>query len=98
MAFNAEEECTEPEQIANRDLAAENAHLRQKLEDAHVAAERYATMLREGNHRIKNSLQIVSSLISLQARQEQNVSASEALRTAAARIQSAARIHDALQA
>jgi two-component system, sensor histidine kinase PdtaS len=90
--------CTEPARTAHRDLAAENMRLRQMLEAAHVVAERYTTMLREGNHRIKNSLQVVSSLISLQAGHEENVSAREALRTAAARIQSVARMHDALQA
>jgi two-component sensor histidine kinase len=79
-------------------LRTENARLRAALSRAEDAAARSAMMLREGDHRIKNSLQIVSGLIHLQARREESASASLALRAAAARIQSIARIHDALQA
>ena len=61
-------------------------------------ATRHAIMLREGDHRIKNSLQIVAGLMHVQARREENSSARAALTAAASRIQSIARIHDALQA
>lgn len=53
--------------------------------------------LREADHRIKNSLQIVSSGLGLQARRETNAATRAALQTAAARICAIARIHDALQ-
>ncbi|MDP3738316.1 MAG: sensor histidine kinase [Hyphomonadaceae bacterium] len=79
------------------DLRAENAYLRQMLKSADEIAARTSTMLREGNHRIKNSLQIVASLMTMQASREATLSASQALRTAAARILSVARMHDALQ-
>jgi two-component system, sensor histidine kinase PdtaS len=79
-------------------LRKENTRLRTLLSQAEDAASRSEMMLREGDHRIKNSLQIVSGLIHLQARREESPSASLALRAAAARIQSIARIHDALQA
>src|SRR6185503_19693041 len=57
-----------------------------------------AIMLREGDHRIKNSLQIVASLMGIQAAREDSLSVRDALHAAGARIQSVARMHDALQA
>jgi two-component sensor histidine kinase len=66
-------------------------------EEAKETAMRYELMLREGDHRIKNSLQIVASLMGLQERREQNPAARAALHLATARIQAVARIHDALQ-
>jgi two-component system, sensor histidine kinase PdtaS len=72
--------------------------LRKCLALAEQAASRHAVMLREGDHRIKNSLQIVSSLMNLQASGDIELPpARDVLRTAAARIQSVARMHDALQ-
>lgn len=79
-------------------LRSEIARLRQRCLESEEVAARHAMMLREGDHRIKNSLQIVSSLIGLQAGREQSASARAALKAASARIQSIARIHDALQA
>jgi two-component sensor histidine kinase len=78
-------------------LLLENARLRELYERSEAAASQNARLLREGDHRIKNSLQIVASLMQLQARRESGT-ARDALRTAAARVQSIARIHDALQA
>jgi two-component sensor histidine kinase len=54
-------------------------------------------MLREADHRIKNSLQIVSSLMTLQASRETSTAVRDALTGAAARVRSIAGIHDALQ-
>jgi two-component sensor histidine kinase len=79
-------------------LRVEIARLKRRCADSEEAAARHATMLSEGDHRIKNSLQIVSSLIGLQAGREQSPSARAALKAASERIQSVARIHDALQA
>jgi two-component sensor histidine kinase len=70
---------------------------RQVRESPDDIAARYAILLREGDHRIKNSLQIVSSLLSLQASREENSHAREALLSAAGRVRSVARMHDALQ-
>jgi two-component sensor histidine kinase len=67
------------------------------LKAANDAGALQGVLLREGNHRIKNSLQIVSSLLSLQAGQQDNDAARDALHTAAARIQAVASMHDALQ-
>jgi two-component system, sensor histidine kinase PdtaS len=90
-------DCIELRPDITRDLQAENARLQAMLREATANAERCAVMLREGNHRIKNSLQIVSSLMSMQARREQSPTARRALHTAMSRIQSIARMHDVLQ-
>jgi two-component sensor histidine kinase len=89
--------CIELRPDTEQPLWFENACLRQKLEAALDAAALYPAMLREGNHRIKNSLQIVSSLLSIQAAREKEGSARNALHSAVARIQAIASMHDALQ-
>jgi two-component system, sensor histidine kinase PdtaS len=79
------------------DLRLEAMELRRRLALAQEVASRHAIMLREGDHRIKNSLQLVSSLMRVQARREASVPARDALQSAAARVTSIASIHDALQ-
>lgn len=76
---------------------SENARLRKLLAASEEKAARYASLIREADHRIKNSLQIVSSLMQVQARREESVSARNALQAAASRVHSISRIHDALQ-
>ncbi len=98
MNFRIAGDCVEPGPLTERDLRLENLRLREKLKAANAAATNHALQLREGSHRIKNSLQIVSSLLSLQAGREQDAAAREALHAAAARIQSVSHMHDALQA
>ena len=78
-------------------LVLENARLRRLCALSKEIVDRHALTLREADHRIKNSLQIVSSGLGLQARQETSTAARAALQTAAARINAIARIHDALQ-
>lgn len=78
-------------------LVSENARLNRLCMEARGMAARYELMLREGDHRIKNSLQVVASLLGLQARRETSDAARDAIHAAAARIQAVARIHDALQ-
>ncbi len=78
-------------------LIAENERLRAVCVRAEETASRYAIMLREGDHRIKNSLQVVASLLQMQQRREENPGAREALANAVARIRSIAAIHEALQ-
>jgi two-component system, sensor histidine kinase PdtaS len=98
MSLNNGSERIESKLSTARGLRSENVQLRHALMLAQEAASRCAIMLREADHRIKNSLQIVSSLMHLQADREQNLTARAALVTAATRIQSVARMHDALQA
>lgn len=78
-------------------LLEENAQLRRLCAQSKDLVARHELALREGDHRIKNSLQIVASLMGAQERRESNPAAKQALRTATARIQAVARIHDALQ-
>ena len=83
--------------LANAAMTREIVDLRTLLKTAERVASRSAIMIREADHRIKNSLQIVSSLMSLKAKRQDNASARDALLSAATQIQSIARIHDALQ-
>src|SRR5687767_3132027 len=83
--------------IATDGLLAENARLRRFCAEAKELAARHELALREGHHRIKNSLQIVASLMGMQERREANPAVRGALHAATARIQAIARMHDALQ-
>jgi len=58
-----------------------------------AARDRAEAMLREVNHRVGNSLQLVSSFISLQARQLKDEGAKGALREAQVRIEAVAHVH-----
>jgi two-component sensor histidine kinase len=53
-------------------------------------------LLKEINHRVKNSLQIVSSILGLEVRQANNAEAADALRNAAARVLAIAAVHERL--
>jgi two-component sensor histidine kinase len=80
------------------DLQVEISRLTIQLAESVERNARYASLIRESDHRIKNSLQVVSSLMQVQARRETKATVAVALRAAASRVQSIARIHDALQA
>lgn len=81
--------------------AIEDAHNRRRLQrenetaqdEVRVARDRAEAMLREVNHRVGNSLQLVSSFISLQMRQLADGAARDALREAQARIEAVAHVH-----
>jgi two-component sensor histidine kinase len=83
--------------VTMRRLLLENARLSSICAEQQKAAKRHDLLLREGDHRIKNSLQVVASLLGLQERREESTTAREALRAASARIRAVAAIHDALQ-
>jgi two-component sensor histidine kinase len=53
-------------------------------------------LLKEINHRVKNSLQIVSSILQLQVPLTQSTEAADALRSAAARVLAIAAVHERL--
>jgi two-component sensor histidine kinase len=53
-------------------------------------------LLKEINHRVKNSLQIVSSILQLQVPLTQSTEAADALRNAAARVLAIAAVHERL--
>jgi two-component sensor histidine kinase len=74
------------ETMANT-LASREAELRQAL-------ERNQALLHEGNHRIKNNLQLVSSLLGLQRGTLRDGEARRAFQEAKRRIQAIARVHE----
>ena len=81
--------------------AVEDALLRRRLqreneeaqEEVRLARDRAEAMLREVNHRVGNSLQLVSSFIALQLRQLADEGARSALREAQVRIEAVAHVH-----
>jgi two-component sensor histidine kinase/CheY-like chemotaxis protein len=81
--------------------ALDDALERRRLSRAHEAAQeevrmardRAEAMLREVNHRVGNSLQLVSSFISLQLRQMKNDAGRLALQDAQVRIEAVAQVH-----
>jgi PAS domain S-box-containing protein len=64
--------------------------------DAKVALEQQQMLLHEVNHRVKNSLQLVSSLLRLQARRIPDLAARRQLEDATTRISTIAHIHQRL--
>ncbi len=81
--------------------AIEDALLRRRLqrendlaqEQVRIARDRAEAMLREVNHRVGNSLQLVSSFMSLQLRHLADEGARNALKEAQARIEAVAHVH-----
>lgn len=65
-------------------------------EQAKASLKEKEVLLREIHHRVKNNLQVVSSLLSLQAMQTSNSAASNALTESCRRIQVMADIHNRL--
>ena len=86
--------------------ALEDALLRRRLqrenetaqEEIRRARDRAEAMLREVNHRVGNSLQLVSSFMSLQMRHLSDDGARAALRESQARIEAVAHVHRRLYA
>jgi len=76
--------------LGRRRLERANA---QAMEEVRLARDRAEAMLREVNHRVGNSLQLVSSFMGLQQRQLGAGPAKDALREAQARIEAVAHVH-----
>jgi two-component sensor histidine kinase len=74
-------------------IAVERARREAELRSA---LDRHALLLREADHRVKNSLQLVASLLSLQRARLSDQGAIDALDDAIARVQSVAETHRAL--
>ncbi|PKV49312.1 two-component sensor histidine kinase [Aquimarina sp. MAR_2010_214] len=76
-------------QKTNRILAEKNSKISQTLKDREI-------LLKEVHHRVKNNLQIVSSLLSLQHKFSEHKSATEILQEIQNKIQAMAIIHEKL--
>ena len=74
-------------------LALENARL---YEEAQRSLAVKTALLAEMHHRVKNNLQTVAALLSLQARRAQSAEVAAPLRESVGRVQSIAAIHDLL--
>lgn len=75
--------------VREEQLLAANEKLRSNLDEKEV-------LLREVHHRVKNNLQIVSSLVSLQGARSQSAEAKRELSALSGRIRSLSLIHDHL--
>jgi two-component sensor histidine kinase/PAS domain-containing protein len=78
--------------VVGRDIT-ENKRAEEGLRSA---LEEKTALLKEVHHRVKNNLQIVSSLLNLQARQVKNDAALETLRDTQGRIRAMALLHETL--
>lgn len=67
--------------------------LREKNKTISNALETNKTLLKEIHHRVKNNLQVVSSLLSLQARYNDQKEGNEAIKTAQSRVQAMSLLH-----
>jgi two-component sensor histidine kinase len=74
-------------------LAIENAEL---YRDATHSLETASTLLQEMHHRVRNNLQTVAALLSIQIRQDPETPSADHLREAVSRIQAIAAVHDLL--
>ncbi len=77
-------------------LKGDNTRLRAALANAAISATRQSMLMREADHRIKNSLQIVASLVRRSAMRE-CPSGEDAAKAVAARVDQIANLHDLLQ-
>ncbi|KCZ60893.1 sensor histidine kinase [Hyphomonas chukchiensis] len=73
------------------------SQLRVELEKSHEQILHLEALLREADHRIKNSLQVASSLLKAEARRSVSDELRDALISAASRVSAISMVHDALQ-
>lgn len=85
------------ERLRQEKVAAER-ELRESRDGLERLAAQQAVLLREVNHRVANSLQLISALIDLQARQVANAEAQAMLRQASNRVEAVALVHRRLYA
>lgn len=68
-------------------------HQDARIRELEAALERKTTLLREIDHRVKNDLQLISSLILLQSRRVESEIARQALKTMLERVSAVATVH-----
>jgi len=83
-------------QAANKTISLQAASLQQQNETIDKALKEKEMLLKETHHRVKNNLQLISSLLELQAANITDEAAKNALRTAQDRVLSIATVHSKL--
>ena len=84
------------QQRLRREKAAALHELRESRDRLEKLAAKQALLLKEVNHRVANSLQLISSLIEMQARKVTDAEAREMLRRAAQRVEAVTLVHQRL--
>ena len=82
--------------IANKEKDARAVELESAGEKVKASLQEKEVLLKEVHHRVKNNLQIISSLMSLQARAEPDAASRKALEECQRRVKVMARIHESL--
>ena len=82
--------------IANQEKDARAVELESAGEKVKASLQEKEVLLKEVHHRVKNNLQIISSLMSLQARAEPDAASRKALEECQRRVKVMARIHESL--
>jgi len=91
LASSITQEITRARLQQERDAA--EREVRESRDRLERLAAQQAVLLREVNHRVANSLQLISSLIELQARRVEDASARGMLRQAAERVEAVSLVH-----
>ncbi len=77
-------------------LNVQQAHIQKQNELLEKSLDEKETLLKEIHHRVKNNLQLVSSLLSLQRRATDNESVADSIMESQSRVKSIALIHEKL--
>lgn len=80
----------------NKKQKAVNAQLNEQKETIEKTSKERETLLKEIHHRVKNNLQVISSLLSMQSRQMDDGEAKSAVKEGQSRIKSMSLIHQKL--
>lgn len=83
-------------QKANAQLSIKNKEIAQKSEALALSLQEKEVLLREVHHRVKNNLQMVSSLLNLQASEVQNETVLASIREGKSRVEAMSLIHENL--
>jgi len=79
-----------------RQLEKDNAERRQAEQRVRASLAEKELLLREVHHRVKNNLQVISSLLNMQSRKLTGTSEADLLQESRARIQTMAQVHESL--
>ena len=84
------------EKNARKELADKNVELKKIVQEKTNALEINQLLIREMNHRVKNNLAMIKSLLNIQSKKAGNNESSAILKESANRVQSISNIHDLL--